>query len=69
MIEVTRINGSRLYINAEHIRSAEANPDTVITFVDGSRIVVRESPAELAQKVVLYKGSVMRAACLETGRV
>ena len=69
MIEVTRLNGSRLYINAEHIRSAEANPDTVVTFTDGSRMVLRETPAELAQKVVLYKGSVMSVAWSVTAGV
>jgi flagellar protein FlbD len=63
VIELTRLNGSRLYVNAEHIRYAEANPDTVVTFVDGSRIVVRETPAELADKVVAYKGSIMSIAC------
>jgi len=62
VIELTRLNGSRLYVNAEHIRYAEANPDTVITFVDGSRIVVRDTPSEVAHKVVLYKESILRAA-------
>ncbi len=64
MIEVTRLDGSTLYINAEHIRSAEASPDTVITFGDGKHLVVKESPTEVVEKVIAFKARALRAADL-----
>lgn len=65
VIEVTRLDGSVLYVNADHIRAAEANPDTVITFTDGKRLVVLESPAEVAAKVIRYRWQVSRSSeCL-----
>lgn len=63
VIEVTRLDGSKLYVNADHIRKAEANPDTVITFADGVHMVVRETPAEVAAKVAAFRGQVIRLAC------
>jgi len=66
MIEISRLDNSKLFVNVDHIRSTEANPDTVITFVDGKRLVVRETPAEIAAKVIAYKGKVMRLAISET---
>ena len=62
VIEVTRLDGSTLYVNAEHIRYAEANPDTVLTFVDGKKLVIRETLAQVVDRVVCYKGSVARWA-------
>ena len=35
MINVTRLNGHALVVNAELIRTVEENPDTVITLVNG----------------------------------
>jgi flagellar protein FlbD len=62
VIEVTRLDGSRLIINSEHIRSVEANPDTVICFVDGKRLVVLEQPQELVGKVIEFRARILRAA-------
>lgn len=60
MIRITRLDGSTLYVNADHLRSAEANPDTVITFIDGKRMVVRESPEEVVAEVIEYRGRITR---------
>ncbi len=40
-----------LYVNPDLIQVVEANPDTVITLANGVRLVVAESPAEVAQLV------------------
>jgi len=47
MIKVTRLNKTELYINFMQIETIEANPDTVITLMNGDRYVVREKPEEL----------------------
>ena len=43
MIVVTRFSGPAVALNCDLIERVEANPDTVLTMVDGSRYVVRES--------------------------
>jgi flagellar protein FlbD len=45
MIIVTRLHGSSMAVNCDLIERVEAAPDTVVTLVDGSRYVVRESVA------------------------
>lgn len=51
MILLTRLNGSVLAINNDLIRYAEATPDTTLTLMDGEKLVVRESLAELVRLV------------------
>ena len=41
MISVTRLNDAVLMINVEMIRSLQATPDTVITFSNNDRIIVK----------------------------
>ena len=42
MIELTRLNGSRLAVNCDLIKYAEAAPDTMLTLVTGEKLVVLE---------------------------
>ncbi len=51
MIVVTRLHGSVLALNCDLIERVEATPRTILTMVDGSRYVVRESVAEIVDKV------------------
>ncbi len=55
MIEVTRINDKKLTINAELIEKIEESPDTIITLVNGNKIIVKESRQEVKNLVILYK--------------
>jgi flagellar protein FlbD len=55
MIELTRLNGHPLVINAELIKFIEQNPDTVITLVTGDKMVVREAAPEVMQRVLDYR--------------
>ena len=43
LIEVTRLKGKKITINAEYIEVVEETPDTVITLTDGKKYVVCES--------------------------
>ncbi len=54
MIQVTRLNGSRLYVNADKILFVEPTPDTVVSLINGDRVPVRESPQEIVELVVAY---------------
>ena len=55
MIEVTRLNDKSLIVNCELIQFIEETPDTVVTFTDGKKIVVKETKEELVTKVISYK--------------
>ncbi len=58
MIEVTRLNGKKLTINAEMIERVEESPDTVITLTNGNKLIVKESRQEIKNLVILYKKEV-----------
>jgi flagellar protein FlbD len=54
MITLTRINGQAIVINADLIRSVEANPDTTIMMINGDHIIVQESMQDIIDKVIGY---------------
>ena len=62
MIELTRLNGSRLTVNCDLIKYAEAAPDTVLTLITGEKLVVLEPSREIHERTLRYRASVMRAA-------
>lgn len=55
MIKVTRINDSDLVINADLIEFVEAIPDTIISLTTGKKIMVRNTPDEIIEKVAAFK--------------
>jgi flagellar protein FlbD len=55
MIKVTRLNDSVLLVNVENIQSVEANPGTVITFVNRDRLLVKEPVEEVSQRILQYR--------------
>jgi flagellar protein FlbD len=62
MIELTRLNGSLLVVNSDLIQYAESAPDTTLTFLNGEKVVVRESPARVIDLAVAYRARVMGEA-------
>lgn len=62
MIELTRLNGSRLLVNCDLIKHAEAAPDTVLTLITGEKLIVLEPCSELLNRTLLYRAAVMRTA-------
>ncbi len=55
MIEVTRLKGTKIIINAELIEMIEETPDTVISLTSGKKYIVSESGKEVIDLVVDYK--------------
>jgi len=55
MIAVSRLDGSPLVVNAELIETIEALPDTHLSLVDGKKLIVRESPEDVVERVVKYR--------------
>lgn len=59
MIEVTKLNGDKITVNAELIETVEERPDTVISFTTGSKLIVKESRQEVRNLVILYKRMIL----------
>lgn len=55
MIRLTRINQVPFYLNADLIEFIEMTPDTVITTVNGGKVMVAEDAEEVVQRVVDYR--------------
>ena len=60
MIEVTKINGSKLLINTNLNESVEETPDTMITLTSGKKIIVKESRHEVKNLVKLTRQEYFR---------
>jgi flagellar protein FlbD len=58
MIELTKINGRAIVLNADLIECIEETPDTVITLTNNDKFVVKERLAEIIDKVVGYRRTV-----------
>jgi flagellar protein FlbD len=58
MIKVTRLNDSVMVINVEKIQSVQATPDTVITFTNRDKIMVKEPMEEVSQRIIEYQRTV-----------
>ena len=54
MIALTRLKGKQLVVNAELIKTVEKTPDTVITLINGDRMMVRESVEDVVAKAIDY---------------
>ena len=61
MIEVTRLNGNPMIVNSDLIKIAEASPDTMLTLISGEKLIVRESCAEIVDKVLVYRSLLLAA--------
>lgn len=59
MIHLTRLNRLPLVLNADLIEWIEVTPDTVISLTTGQKLVVRESPDEVVERVLDFR----RAIC------
>jgi len=54
MIEITRLDNSRMVVNVEKIQSLQSTPDTVITFTNNVKMIVREPLEEVSDKIKEY---------------
>lgn len=58
MIQLTRLNSTRLAVNSDLIQYVEEAPDTIITLVNGEKLVVRETAAEVIARVRAFRRSI-----------
>jgi flagellar protein FlbD len=55
MIELTRLNGTPMLLNSDLIKTAEASPDTMLTLINGEKLIVREQLSEVLDRVLAYR--------------
>ena len=61
MILVTRLDGKELVVNADHIVTAEATPDTVLLLTTEHRLMVAESVNEVVERIAAWQRRVRGA--------
>jgi flagellar protein FlbD len=59
MIELTRLNGNPIVLNSDLIKTAEASPDTMLTLINGEKLIVREGTAEVVERVLAYRARLL----------
>lgn len=59
MIHLTRLNGNSLVVNSDLIKYAESSPDTMLTLVNGEKIVVLESCEDVVNRTIAWRARVL----------
>ena len=59
MIQLTRLNGTSIVLNSDLIKIAESSPDTMLTLINGEKIIVRESCTDIVELVVAYRSRLL----------
>ena len=62
MIIVTKLDNRKILLNLETVKYLESVPDTLISFVNGESLMVRESLEEVQQAVIQYQQNVLNQA-------
>jgi len=61
MIELTRLNGHPMVLNSDLIKIAEASPDTMLTLINGEKLIVRETCEEVMERILAYRARLLAA--------
>src|SRR5208283_911467 len=59
MIQLTRLNNARLAVNSDLIKYVEQAPDTVITLLNGEKLVVRETTVQVIERVLEFRRAIV----------
>ncbi len=60
VIYLTRLDGSQLVVNADLIETVEHTADTVVTLVDGKRLVVTTPVEQIVEQVIAFRQRIAR---------
>ena len=59
MIELTRLNGRSIVLNSDLIKTVETSPDTMLTLINGEKLIVREPIADVMERVLAYRARLL----------
>ncbi|WP_029068266.1 flagellar FlbD family protein [Jonesia quinghaiensis] len=62
MVIVTRLNGERFALNPDLVQRIDSVPDTILTLVDGTKYIVRESMAEVIELINEQRAGIIARA-------
>jgi flagellar protein FlbD len=48
-----------MVLNSDLIKTAEASPDTMLTLINGEKLIVRETCAEVTERVLAYRARLL----------
>jgi flagellar protein FlbD len=68
MIELTRLNGRPMVVNSDLIKTAEASPDTMLTLINGEKLIVREEIGEVVERVLAYRARLLAVVAKQMHR-
>jgi flagellar protein FlbD len=54
VIALTRLDGQEVVVNADHVLTVEAAPDTILVLTTGHHIMVRESVREVVDRAAAW---------------
>lgn len=58
MIQVTQLNGKKYWINPHMIETMECLPDLTLTLLSGRKLIIKDSPEEVIQKIIEYRNKI-----------
>ena len=59
MIELTRLNGKPIVLNSDLIKTVDSSPDTMLTLINGEKLIVREELADVVERVMTYRARLL----------
>ena len=59
MIQLTRLNNQPIVVNSDMIKFVESAHDTVLTLMNGEKIIVREHTDEIIARVIEFRRAVL----------
>lgn len=62
MIPVTRLDGTPMIVNTDQIAWIEYIPDTVISLMNGEKLIVRETPEVIVERVRDFRRAILNGA-------
>jgi flagellar protein FlbD len=68
MIPVTRLDGSVMVVNDDQIAWIETRPDTVISMMNGEKLLVREALETLVERAREFRRSLVARGPLQVTR-
>ena len=55
LIELTRLHGQKIVVNADLVEFIESTPDTMISTTSGKKVMVLESVEEVIRRIIQFR--------------
>ncbi len=69
MIQLTRLNKSVFIVNSSLIALVEQSPDTIVTLVNGEKLLVRESAQQIVRLVIAFRRELLQGGFPSGGAI